>query len=79
MESLTETLLVNKLCEMKFQFTSPVIARLITMLWGSRLSISVHCKPRSLVDSLVATKTIKSYRNCVGLEVRVNIQFTINN
>lgn len=73
MESLTETLLVNKLCEMKFQFTSPVIARLITMLWGSCLSISVHCKPRSLVDSLVATKTIKSYRNCVGLEVRVNI------
>lgn len=73
MESLTKTLLVNKLCEMKFQFTSPVIARLITMLWGSRLSISVHCKPRSLVDSLVATKTIKSYRNCVGLEVRVNI------
>lgn len=69
MESLTETLLVNKLCEMKFQFTSPVIAP----------SISVHCKPRSLVDSLVATKTIKSYRNCVGLEVRVNIQFTINN
>lgn len=75
MESLTETLLVNKLCEMKFQFTSPVIARLITMLcdFFGAVAISVHCKPRSLVDSLVATKTIKACRNCVGLEVRVNI------